>query len=74
MTRAIRVVSINKNEGTGRLRLELRRNSENNLQWFCPEEDYWVDSYNLKSVKDAMDTVYSWYGKSPEWDLHFGCR
>jgi len=74
-TRAIRVAHIDTGnhdtpEGT-RLRLELRRNDAGELRWYDATTREWIDSHDIKSVAEAMDTLYAWYD-NPSWNLRIG--
>lgn len=75
-SRAIRVAFIDSGaedakEGD-RLRLELRRNNGGELRWYDATTGEWIESHDIKSVKEAMDTLYAWYGR--DWQLSVGVK
>lgn len=73
--KAIRVAhidaSVADDEKEYRLRLELRRNDAGQLRWYDATNDEWIDSHDINSVTEAMETLYAWYN-TPTWHLTVG--
>ena len=55
-----------------RLRLELHRKYDG-YRWYDVTSEQWIDSHDIKTVADAMDTLYAWYDV-PAWSLVVGHR
>ncbi len=73
--RAIRVAHIDSGDcdapAGARLRLELRRNANGELRWYDATTGEWIESRDIKSVDEAMETLYAWYDNST-WHLAIG--